>query len=114
MKSHFPAIALFGAFALSLANCLAAAFGLAPALGWVTGLQLWGGVTVPLTLVGLGWLAYSWVNTLMGNRAGMAIYGVNLLLAPFGYGLIGLPWALGAVLALAPVPFYLGLRWMAD
>ncbi|MGB3277515.1 MAG: hypothetical protein WBA82_15115 [Castellaniella sp.] len=114
MLKYLPEVALFGASILSLVNILAGAFGLGPALTWATGLPFWMSITTPLAFVGIGFLIYSWINSLMSNFSGMAIYFLNILLAPFGYALLGLPYPLGLALALAPLPFYSGMRWLSE
>lgn len=110
MLNKLPSIALFGGLILSLANIMAAILGLAPALSWASGWDAPAVAAIPLAIVGYGWLITSWVNSLMNNRAGMLIYAVNILLAPFGYAQAGLPYLLGLALALSPVPFYMGLK----
>ena len=114
MLKHLPGVALAGSLLLSVINVVASAFGLGPALNWATGLEFWLSITTPLALIGIGCLVYSWVNSLMSNFSGMLIYFVNIVLAPFGYELFGLPYFLGLAIALAPLPFYSGLRLIAD
>lgn len=114
MPKYLPEVALFGASFLSVLNSIAAAFGLGPALSWATGLPFWISITTPLAVVGIAFLAYSWVQSLLSNFSGMAIYLVNIVLAPFGYELLGLAYPIGLVIALAPLPFYSGIRWASD
>ncbi|MCB5408660.1 hypothetical protein [Pseudogemmobacter faecipullorum] len=113
MHSRLPALALAGSLILSLANIIAGAFGLRPALVSLTGLELPGLLLTPLALLAAAALILSWVNSLMSNRAGMGLYLGNALLAPFGYAQAGLPWPLGLALALAPIPFYRGISLLA-
>ena len=114
MTKQLPMIAVFGALFFSLANIVAGASGLGPALQGVTGLSLWPGLTAPLALLGMAALILWWLNGLFGNQAGMILYALNLVLAPFGYLLWGLPLWLGLGLAVAPLPFYHGLCWLSD
>ncbi|MCB5364073.1 hypothetical protein H0484_09975 [Pusillimonas sp. CC-YST705] len=114
MLKYLPEVAIFGALFLSLLNVLAAAFGLGPALTWATGLPFWVSISTPLAFVGIGILIYSWINSLMSNFSGMAIYFVNVMLAPFGYELLGLPYLIGLAIAATPLPFYSGLRWLSE
>ncbi|HRL22884.1 MAG TPA: hypothetical protein PLG97_12730 [Alcaligenes sp.] len=99
---------------MSLTNSIAGAFGLGPTLSWATGHSFWVSVTTPLAFTGIGFLIFSWINSLMSNRSGMILYTLNLVFAPFGYGLLGLPYLLGLALAIAPMPLYFGTRWLSD
>lgn len=114
MRRHLPEIALFGALFLSLLNILAGGFGMGPALYWATDQPFPIFLTAPLAFLGMGFLVYSWLNTLMSNRAGLLLYLVNILVAPFGYALVGAPHSLGLALAIAPMPFYFGIKWISD
>ena len=114
MLKHLPAFALLGAFLLSCANVVASAFGLGPALTWVTGISFWDSIPTVLGFAVLALLIYSWVESLMSNLAGMAVYVVNILFAPFGYELLALPYWLGLAIALAPLPFYFVMRSLSD
>lgn len=114
MLKHLPGVALAGSLLLSVINVIASVFGLGAALSWATGVEFWFGITIPLAMIGIGFFIYSWVNSLMSNFAGMAIYFVNIALAPFGYEFFGLPYFLGFIFALAPLPFYLGLSVISD
>lgn len=114
MFKHLPEIAFFGALLVSLANIVAGSFGLGPALTWATGLPFWLGITTPLAFAGIGFLLFLWIQSLLSNSFGMVIYAANILLAPFGYELFGVPYALGLALALAPMPFYHGVKWLSD
>ena len=114
MLKHLPAFALLGAFLLSCANVVASAFGLGPALTWVTGISFSDSIPTVLGFAVLALLIYSWVESLMSNLAGMAVYVVNILFAPFGYELLALPHWLGLAIALAPLPFYFVMRSLSD
>lgn len=113
MLKNLPKLALLGSLLLTLVNIIASAFGLGTALTWATGMQFWFGITMVLALAGIGLLIYSWINSLLSNFSGMAIYIVNICLAPFGYEYFGLPYVAGLIIALAPVPFYSGLKWVS-
>lgn len=114
MLKHLPTIALFGALFLSIANIIAGAFGLGPALTSVTGRPFWLSITTPLAFIGIGSLVFAWIESLMSSRAGMLIYALNVWLAPFGYELLGFPYTVGLTLAIAPMPLYFGLNWLAS
>lgn len=114
MLQYLPSFALWGALFLSVVNIVASFFGLGPALTWVLGLPVWQWMAIPLAVVGIGFLVYRWVNSLMSGFAGMGIFWLNVLLAPFGYGLLGLSYAQGLIIAIAPYPFYFGIRWISD
>lgn len=114
MIKKLPDIAFFAAAVLSIINIFAAAFGLGPALTWLTGVEFWSSITTPLALLGIGVLIYSWVNSLLSNLSGMGIYIVNVALAPFAYGLLGLPYAVALAIAMAPLPIYWGLGWLSE
>lgn len=114
MFKHLSDIAFWGALLLSIVNIFASAVGFGPALTWATGMSFWSGITTTLAFVGIGFLIFSWINSFMSNVSGMAIYSVNILLAPFGYEYLGLSYSLGLVIALSPLPLYTGLGWLSQ
>lgn len=109
-----PRRILLGSIALSLANAIAAAFGLSPALHRLTDIVVWPVLTVPIAGIGLCAIILVWINSFMTNRAGQLLYVIHIVLAPFGYQLIGLPYLAGLLIALAPMPLYFGLMALSQ
>ena len=114
MLNSLTSVALFGSAFLSVINILAGVAGWGPVVAWFVDLRLSGFITVPLALFGIGYLLFSWLESGLSNSAGMAIYLLNVVVAPFGYVSWGLPLWLGIALSLSPIPFYSGVNALSD
>lgn len=112
-RERLPALGLWGALSLSAANAIAAAFGLGAAVEWLTGMSIAAVFTVPIAFVVLIVLLWAWLNSLANSRAGMLIYAINLVLAPFGYATAGVPFWIGCCLAVLPLPLYRFINWLS-
>ena len=107
-------VAFWGALGLSLINVFAGLFGFPQAVNWLLGTNIPAILLVPCALLLWGTMIYSWLSALLGNSSGMLIYAANVLTSPFFYQSLGLPYAIGFVIAVFPYPFYFGLHLIID
>lgn len=109
LRQSIPALTLWGALGISCFNIIAAIIGFNPALIWIINIAIWPVITAIIAAIIIWRLILSWLGSFMGNHVGMLIYYCNLILAPFGYHSLGIPWWLGITFAAAPLPFYFGM-----
>lgn len=114
IRERIPTLTFWISLCISLVNMIASIIGFSPALTWYTGLHITPVLAIPFVFIIVGILVVSWVNSLMSNYAGMLIYWVNLLLAPFGYHYLGLPYWLGIFFAASPLLIYFGGMHLSD
>lgn len=114
MRERIPTLTFWISLCISIVNMIVSIIGFSPALTWYTGLQITPVLAILFAFIIVGILVLSWINSFMSNYAGMLIYWVNLLFAPFGYHYLGLPYWLGIVFAASPLFLYFGVMYLSD